>query len=107
MAVRTLISAGALVLIVMSATAPDTWAQRGRGAGPGQPAQSARAAAPVDLTGYWVAIVNEDWRWRMVTPPAKDYASVPLNAEGRKVADGWDVSKDGSDRKSTRLNSSH
>ena len=96
MAVRSLIFAGALVLIVMSATAPDTSAQRGRGAGPGQPTQSARAAAPVDLTGYWVAIVNEDWRWRMVTPPAKDYASVPLNAEGRKVADGWDVSKDGS-----------
>ena len=96
MAVKGLNSAGALVLIVMSATAPDTLAQRGRGAGPGQPAQPARAAAPIDLTGYWVAIVNEDWRWRMVTPPAKDYASVPLNAEGRKVADSWDVSKDGS-----------
>jgi hypothetical protein len=43
----------------------------------------------------WVAIVNEDWRWRMVTPPKGDYASLPLNAEARKVADGWDASKDG------------
>jgi len=94
--VKSLIAACALVLVVMSATAPDTLAQRGRGAGPGQPAQSGRAGAPVDLTGYWVAIVNEDWRWRMVTPPAKDYASVPLNAEGRKLADSWDVSTDGS-----------
>jgi hypothetical protein len=32
----------------------------------------------------------------MVTPPPKDYSSVPLNAEARKLADAWDVSKDGS-----------
>jgi hypothetical protein len=30
----------------------------------------------------------------MVTPPKGDYASVPLNAEGRKVADGWDLEAD-------------
>ena len=50
---------------------------------------SPREASPIDLTGYWVAIVNEDWRWRMMTPPKGDYASVPLNPEGRKVADTW------------------
>jgi hypothetical protein len=55
-----------------------------------------REAAPIDLTGQWVAIVNEDWRWRMVTPPKGDYASVPLNEEGRRVAaDQWDPSQDG------------
>jgi hypothetical protein len=59
------------------------------------PPASPREAAPVDLTGQWVAIVNEDWRWRMVTPPKGDYASVPLNAEGRRVADEWDASQDG------------
>lgn len=64
-----------------------------RGAGT---ATSARLGAPIDLTGYWVAIVNEEWRWRMVTPPKGDYASVPLNPAGRKVADTWDVSQDGS-----------
>jgi hypothetical protein len=48
----------------------------------------------VDLTGYWVSIVTEDWRWRMVTPAKGDYASVPLNAEGRKAADAWDAAKD-------------
>jgi hypothetical protein len=57
--------------------------------------QPARESAAIDLTGQWVAIVNEDWRWRMVTPPKGDYASVPLNAEGRRVADTWDASKDG------------
>ena len=60
-----------------------------------QPPPTPRAAAPIDITGYWVAIVNEDWRWRMVTPPKGDYASVPLNDAGRKVADTWDASKDG------------
>jgi hypothetical protein len=52
-----------------------------------------RAAAPIDLTGYWVSVVTEDWRWRMLTPPKGDYTSVPLNAEGRKVADTWDPTK--------------
>lgn len=49
----------------------------------------------MDLTGYWVSIVTEDWRWRMMTPPKGDYAPIPLNAEGRKVADMWDPAKDG------------
>src|SRR5437867_8511572 len=51
--------------------------------------QSPRAAAPIDLTGYWVSVVTEDWHWRMLTPPKGDYASVPLNAAGQKVADTW------------------
>lgn len=63
------------------------YAQAGRGG-------SAQAMAPIDLTGYWVSVVTEDWRFRMVTPQKGDYASVPLNAEGRKVADGWDPLKD-------------
>jgi hypothetical protein len=67
--------------------------QGGRG-GQGGPPPPAQASAPVDLTGYWVSIVTEDWRFRMVTPAKGDYASVPLNAEGRKVADAWDPAKD-------------
>jgi hypothetical protein len=70
-------------------------AQRGGGAAPAAP-QTPQASAPIDITGYWVSIVNEDWRWRMVTPPKGDYASVPISPEGRKVADTWDASKDGS-----------
>ena len=52
------------------------------------------AAAPVDLTGYWVSVVTEDWRWRMVTPLKGDAASIPINAEGRKIVDAWDPAKD-------------
>jgi hypothetical protein len=84
----TLLGACAMVL---AATAAPLEAQRGgRGQGP-----SPAAAAPIDLTGYWVAIVNEDWRWRMVAPPHSDYASVPLSQEGRRVADAWDPARDG------------
>ena len=66
---------------------------QGRGGAGGAPA-TPRTAAPIDLTGNWVAIVSEDWRWRMVTPAKGDYASVPLNAEGKRVADLWDPEKD-------------
>jgi hypothetical protein len=64
------------------------------GQGRGQPPASARAAAPVDFTGYWVSVVTEDWRWRMVTPIRGDFASIPFNAAGRKIGDGWDPAKD-------------
>jgi hypothetical protein len=65
----------------------------------GQPAAPAvprtpRTAAPIDITGYWVALITEDWRWRMMTPAKGDYASVPINPEGRRVADSWDLAKD-------------
>jgi hypothetical protein len=60
----------------------------------GGPAATAKQAAPIDLTGYWVSVVTEDWRWRMLTPPKGSYPSVPLNAEGRRLADAWDPAKD-------------
>ncbi len=46
------------------------------------------------MTGYWVSVVTEDWRFRMVTPPKGNYSGVPLNLEGRKLADTWDPAKD-------------
>jgi hypothetical protein len=59
-----------------------------------QPPQVPRAAAPVDFTGYWVSVISEDWRWRMITPPKGDYANIPVNADARRVGDGWDPAKD-------------
>jgi hypothetical protein len=55
-----------------------------------------RAAAPIDLTGNWVSVVTEEWLWRMTTPRKGDYTSIPLSDEGRRVADQWDPSTDGS-----------
>lgn len=61
---------------------------------PAPPQASPRAGAPIDLTGYWVALVTEDWRYRMLTAPQGDYYSIPLNAEGKRVADTWDAARD-------------
>ena len=62
----------------------------------GQPREggTAKSSAPVDLTGYWVAFVTEDWRFRMITPRKGDYQAVPLNEQARKVADAWDPAAD-------------
>jgi hypothetical protein len=67
-------------------------AGQNRGAGPAQP--SPRSSAPIDLTGTWVSIVSEDWRFRMVTPRKGDYQSVPMTPEARKVAEAWDPAAD-------------
>jgi hypothetical protein len=70
--------------------ATGAWGQ-GRGA---QPPRTAKDAALYDITGYWVSVVTEDWRLRMVTPPKGDYTGIALNGEGRKIADAWDPAKD-------------
>jgi hypothetical protein len=87
----------ALSFLLMS---PGPVLAQGRGAqagGRGEGAQApptARNVAPIDLTGYWVAEVTEDWRWRMVTPAKGDYPSIPLTPQAQKVADAWDPAKD-------------
>jgi cyclase len=69
-------------------------AQRGAPPAPVAPPPTARASAPIDMTGYWVSLVTNEWRWRMVTPPKGDYAALPINAEARRVADTWDPARD-------------
>ena len=60
----------------------------------GQVPQPARTAARIDLTGYWVSVVSEDWRHRMATPRKNDYESLTLTGEARRTADAWDLEKD-------------
>jgi hypothetical protein len=60
----------------------------------GQAPNTAQTSAPIDITGYWVALVTEDWRYRMLNAPKGDYYSIPLNAEAKRVADTWDPAKD-------------
>jgi hypothetical protein len=67
---------------------------RAQGGGNAAPPATPKASAPIDLTGYWVAIVTEDWRWRMVTPARGDYASIPITPAARAVGDAWDPAKD-------------
>jgi hypothetical protein len=83
------------VLLIAAFTAlilPQAFAQGGQRGG-GTP-QTPRAASPIDLTGYWVAIVTEDWRWRMVTPEKGDFASIPTTPEGVRIGQQWDPAKD-------------
>jgi hypothetical protein len=86
---RTWTAVGAAVALAVLGTLP-------AGAQRGQP-PPAETRAPIDLAGYWVSVVTEDWEWRMVTPMKGDYARVPLNAEGRRLADTWDMAKDAAD----------
>ena len=53
-----------------------------------------RTSAPADITGVWVSVVTEDWRWRMVTPSAGDTLGIPLNPAAQKIAEAWDYAKD-------------
>ncbi len=84
-------------LVRLSAVATwTTWAAVAAWTAGAQSLPSPQASAPVDLTGYWVSVVTEDWAWRMRTPPRGDYASVPLNPEGIRATDNWNEGEDGS-----------
>jgi hypothetical protein len=84
-----------LVAALSLALAANLGAQGRGNAAQGPPdTKTARTAAPKDLTGYWVSVVTELWRYRMIVPDKNDYQYVPVNPEGRRVADTWDPAKD-------------
>ena len=83
LALAVVAAAGAPAPVVAQARTP-----------PAPPPPSARQIAPLDLTGYWVAVVTEDWRYRMITPDRGDFPGVPLNAAGRDLANKWDPAQD-------------
>jgi hypothetical protein len=82
---------GWLIALIFAAM---SWPPAAAGQNRGDPPPAPKAAAPVDLTGYWGSIVTEDWRYRMVTPSKGDYQAVPMNAEARKIADAWNPAAD-------------
>jgi hypothetical protein len=67
-------------------------AQGQRGAGGAPP--TSRASAPFDITGNWVALITDDWEYRMVTPAKGSIEFVPLNNAARAIANAWDPAKD-------------
>src|SRR5204862_4205262 len=83
-----------LVAALGIAAAPVLRGEEQRGQPAANPPATAKVAAPIDLTGNWVSIVTEDWRWRMVTPAKGDYASIPMTPAAKMVADAWDPAKD-------------
>ena len=86
------LAGGLAVALFVGAAAAQLHAQRGAGAG--QAAPTARAAAPIDLTGYWVSLITDDWRWRVVTPPKGDVLYLPVTDKARQAAQQWDPAKD-------------
>ena len=83
--------AALIAFVCLLVRSSDAQAQ-GRGAP--APAATPRASAPLDPTGYWVAVISEDWRWRMITPAKGDFPSIPLNLAAQTVAEAWDPAKD-------------
>lgn len=60
-----------------------------------QPPQTPRESAAFDVAGYWVAIVSEDWRVRMLMGQKGDWLFMQgryggLNAEGLRAANAAD-----------------
>jgi len=70
-------------------------AQMPGGGQPPGPPPSAQKAAPIDLTGNWVAVIAQDWRFRMITPAKGEFQGVPLNQAGQKIADAFDPAQYG------------
>ena len=85
----------------------------------GGPPPTPKANAPIDLTGYWVSVITEDWHVRMLTAPKGDFGTgtrgsvavpggrgvgdggnpatlgnIPYNPTGGKAAIEWDPAKD-------------
>ena len=93
---RSLVAIAGLVLVLFavggaSAQRPLDSA-RGRQAVPRH--RRARDVAPIDLTGYWVSYVTENWRYRMVTPAKGEYRRIPASPAALPIINAWDPSAD-------------
>src|SRR5215467_3986775 len=84
------------IVCILAMTGGAVSAQRGRGAA-AVPSGPPKAAAPIDVTGTWVAGVSEDGLERRRMPPRGDYAGVPLTLEGPRVANLWEPASEATD----------
>jgi hypothetical protein len=82
------------VAALACAMSPDGALAQGIGAQTSEQVATARSSAPVDLTGNWVSLITENWRFRMVTAPIGDLTNIPLTPEGMRVARAWDPEAD-------------
>lgn len=83
-----------LLALAASVLGVPATARAQRQGGPPPPPPAARDAAPVDLTGYWVSIVTEDWRYRMVTPPKGEFRRIPVTPAALPIINAWDPAAD-------------
>jgi hypothetical protein len=80
----------AAALLLGVAVGPSARAQQQAGSA----ATSARDGAPIDITGYWVSYVTENWRYRMVTPPKGEYRRIPASRAAVPLINAWDPAAD-------------
>jgi hypothetical protein len=85
---RSLAAIAGLTLLVFAVGGAS--AQRQGGAS----SPSARDFAPIDLTGYWVSYVTENWRYRMVTPAKGEYRRIPASPAALPIISAWDPAAD-------------
>jgi hypothetical protein len=85
---RIVAIAGMAFVLVAHAVTPSAQAQRAQGGVVSSP--SARDSAPIDLTGYWVSYVTENWRYRMVTPAKGEYRRIPASPAALPIINAWD-----------------
>ena len=112
-----------IILVVVVSCVLGLWLPRASqaqgGRGQGGPPQIAKASAPIDLTGYWTAVLTEDWHVRMLTAAKGDFGSgppgavaqivtgrlgvganpaqdgnIPYNLKGAQAAVAWDAAAD-------------
>ena len=100
----------AVMALLLALPAAESLAQQRRNTSGQQPAQApkppptAKAGAPIDLTGYWVSVVTEDWLERMTMPPIGYRGSIPVNDAGKKVAATFDAAADKAAGNACKLN---
>jgi hypothetical protein len=84
-------SAAATVLLLLALAGPTAVRAQQQSGGA---ASSARDAAPIDLAGYWVSYVTENWRYRMVTPAKGEYRRIPASPAALPLINAWDPAAD-------------
>jgi len=89
---RLLIRSVGLAVIVLMLQVHG-YGQGDRGA-QGNPLPTGKPGAPFDPSGYWVSLITNNWRFRMVPPAKGDYAGIPISMAGKKLADAWDPAQD-------------
>ena len=83
------LSLAAIALLVAAFVQPVTVRAQQQGV-----VRSARDRAPIDLTGYWVSYVTENWRYRMVTPAKGEYRRIPVSKAALPLINAWDPAAD-------------
>src|SRR5712691_5873324 len=84
-------SAAVAALVLLAFAGPVAVRAQQRG---GNATRSARDRAPIDLTGYWVSYVTENWRYRMVTPAKGEYRRIPASPAALPLINAWDAAAD-------------